>query len=47
LAPSLYRRPLQLTATASSYLTAEANGDDTSRHSLELGGAKYYGRRSI
>jgi len=47
-ANALYRRPsLQLTATASSYLTAESDGNDTSRHSLELGGAKYYGRRSL
>jgi hypothetical protein len=47
-ANALYRRPsLQLTANASSYLTAEGDGDDTSRHSLELGGAKYYGRRSL
>jgi len=47
-ANALYRRPsLQLTATASSYLTAESNGDDTSRHSLELGGARYFGRRSL
>jgi hypothetical protein len=47
-ANALYRRPsLQLTATASSYLTAETDGDDTSRHSLELGGSRYYGRRSL
>jgi hypothetical protein len=47
-ANALYRRPsLQLTATASSYLTAESDGDNTSRHSLELGGSKYYGRRSL
>lgn len=47
-ANALYRRPsLQLTATASSYLTAEDDGDNTSRHSLEIGGAKYFGRRSL
>lgn len=47
-ANALYRRPnLQLTATASSYLTAESKGDTTSRHSLEFGGARYFRQRSL
>jgi len=47
-ASALYRRPnLQFTATASSYLTADDDGDDTSRHALDLGGARYFGRNSL
>jgi hypothetical protein len=41
-----YRRPnLQLVASASSYLTAEEGGDNTSRHAIDLGGSRSFGQR--
>jgi len=41
-----YRRPnLQLSASASSYLTAEENGDDTSRHAVELVAARNFAQQ--
>lgn len=47
-ADALYRRPnLQLTASASSYITADNEGQDTSRHALDLGAARYFGRQSL
>jgi hypothetical protein len=41
------RANAQWTASASSYLTAEDDGDDTSRHALDLNGVRYLGRRSL
>ena len=47
-ASALYRRAnAQLTATASSYLTAEESGDNTSRHALDLGAVRYFRQRSL
>ncbi len=44
----LYRRPsLQVSATASSYFTADENGENTSRHAADLGLARYFKQRSI
>jgi len=37
----------QWTASASSYLTAEEDGDNTSRHALDLGGVRYFRQRSL
>jgi hypothetical protein len=37
----------QWTASASSYVTAEDDGDSTSRHALDLSGVRYLGRRSL
>jgi len=41
------RATAQWTATASSYLTAEDNGDKTSRHALDLSGVRFLGRHSL
>jgi hypothetical protein len=47
-ASAIYRRPsLQVTASASSYLTVDESGDDTSRHAIDLGGVRYFGRQSL
>lgn len=37
----------QWTASASSYLTAEEDGDNTSRHALDLSGVRYFRQRSL
>jgi hypothetical protein len=37
----------QWTASASSYLTAEEEGNDTSRHALDLTGVRYFRQRSL
>jgi hypothetical protein len=41
------RANAQWTASASSYLTVEDDGDDTSRHALDLGGVRYFRQRSL
>lgn len=42
-ASTIYRRPsLQLSASASSYVTVEEDGDETSRHALDLSGYRYF-----
>ena len=47
-ANALYRRSnMQLSASASSYLTAGDGGESTSRHALDLGSARYFGQRSL
>jgi hypothetical protein len=48
-ATAVHRRAnAQWTASASSYLTAEDDGgDNTSRHAVDLGGVRYFGRRSL
>jgi hypothetical protein len=48
VASAIYRRPtLQLTASASSYLTLDSNGDDTQRQSVDLASVRYFGRQSL
>jgi hypothetical protein len=47
-ASAVHRRASsQWTASASSYLTAEEDGDNTSRHALDLGGVRYFGSQSL
>jgi len=41
------RANAQWTASASSYLTAESDGDNTSRHALDLLGVRYFRQRSL
>jgi Protein of unknown function, DUF481 len=41
------RASSQLAASASSYLTGDDDGDDTSRHELDLGGVRYFRQRSL
>lgn len=44
----LHRRPsLQVSASASSYFTADDNGENTSRHAADVGMARYFRQRSI
>jgi len=45
-ASAVFRRPsLQLTAAASSYFTRQKNADDTSRHALDFGAVRPFGRQ--
>lgn len=45
-ANTVYRRPsLQLSASASSYLTVEEDGDETSRHAIDVGGVRDFRQR--
>jgi hypothetical protein len=45
-ANAVFRRPnLQLTAAASSYFTRQENADDTSRHALDFGAIRSFGRQ--
>ncbi|HVG83856.1 MAG TPA: DUF481 domain-containing protein [Vicinamibacterales bacterium] len=47
-ASTVYRRPtFQVTGSISSYYTLDDDGDDTSRHALDAGGVRYFGRRSL
>jgi hypothetical protein len=47
-ANALYRRPnLQLSASASSFFTRQEEADDTSRHALDIGGARPFGNGSL
>ncbi len=45
-ASTVYRRPsLQLSASASSYVTVEEDGDETSRSALDVSGFRYVGQQ--
>jgi len=45
---TIYRRSsLQLTASASSYITVDNSGNDTSRDAVDLAGVRYFGQRSL
>jgi hypothetical protein len=47
-ASATHRRPsAQWTASASSFLTADDDGDNTSRHSVELDGVRFWRERSL
>jgi putative salt-induced outer membrane protein YdiY len=47
-ASATYRRPsLQLTGSASSYLTLDDDGDDTSRQAIDLAAVRAFGRVSL
>lgn len=47
-ASTIYRRPsAQITASASSYLTVDEAGKDTSRSALDLAGVRYFGRQAL
>lgn len=47
-ASATHRRPnAQWTASASSFFTAQDEGEDTSRHSLTLGGVRYWREHSL
>jgi hypothetical protein len=47
-ASAMHRRPnAQLTASASSFFTAEDDGDNTSRHAVDLGAVRYWRQQSL
>jgi hypothetical protein len=47
-ANATHRRPnAQLNASASSFFTVEDDGDDTSRHAVDLGAVRYWRQRSL
>lgn len=47
-ASATHRRPsAQVSASASSFFTVEDDGDDTSRHAIDLSGVRYWRQRSL
>jgi hypothetical protein len=45
---TIYRRStLQVTASASSYITVDSSGDDTSRDAIDVAGVRYFGRQAL